>query len=316
MESKIFFQVIVIFLCISFVSCKKGEIENDDIESENVKRIAEIVDDQFFVFTELIPLTMDAYKALDTIAFYTGSPGIEISGGQVCGGTISWNTQSNPMIGTISYNGENCDGSRQRSGSISVSLAKNNVWHSGVPAKIIFNNLKITRSRDSKSITLSGEQLYHGAGSIPLSELPSYQIPLHLLGGNALNVVFENGTQCNYKIETNLTFTYDNGIVIQVLNAGILNTNISNIESIGMSGSNRFGGTFATDLGGAIFREDCNYRLTSGIPRYVIDSTYAGFVDAGRDAAGTPAVCPVNFFYVLNAYDTASESHEKIISPY
>lgn len=318
----IFFFALVCFVFIIH-SCEKNESTSipdpdpvqEDTLSTQIRKIATVVDDQNLVFTEIIAIAMDAYKALDTVTKNTS--GTEVNNVAVCGGTISWNTKKTPLIGTITYDGNNCDGSKLRTGTITISFPGSSSWHETYGATTLtFNDLKIKRLRDSKTIVLGGTQFFESARYGTLEQLPSSKVPMHLLGGPDLTVLFDNGEKRAWSISANLQYRYDQGIVMSVLDAGLIKPTIANISNVSVRGINRFGGTFATEMGGTKYSQKCNYRLTSGLERFVIDSAYAGFANFGLDSTGVLATCPQQFFYKLNAYDTAEKNHRSIITPY
>src|SRR6185503_13416176 len=82
--------------------------------------------------------------------------------GTICDATVTMDLVSNPRTITITYDGTVCSGAfHKRQGVVVISMAQDVQWkNQGAAVTVTFQNLKITRLRDNKSITINGAQTY------------------------------------------------------------------------------------------------------------------------------------------------------------
>src|SRR5580692_64193 len=95
----------------------------------------------------------------------TGGRGTVIEGGggslildlSICDATVTTDTADGLRQIIITYNGTNCWGNRTRTGVVVISIPVGVRWRdSGAVVTVSIQNLKITRLRDNKTITLNG----------------------------------------------------------------------------------------------------------------------------------------------------------------
>ncbi|MFT3948004.1 MAG: hypothetical protein QM763_13625 [Agriterribacter sp.] len=291
-------------LFAGFVSCKKEKTS----DSGNTE-ISTHSDDQSVFSAEVDAATDDANIVLEAAALYSSREmGADTT---VCGGEITWDLTANPAVITITYNGSNC-GSRKRSGSVTVAMDKGAQWkNAGATVTITYNNLKITRLWDQKSITINGSQTYTNVSGGLLAKLSSQQPVTHTIVSDGLSITFDNGTQRTWKVAKKRVFTYDNGIVISVSG----NHTEGSVENVAEWGTNRYGAAFTTaTVAPLVIRQDCDFRLTSGTVKHDVAgvSVTATF---GLDASGNPVACPDNFFYKV-VYTGPNGTSISFILPY
>lgn len=294
------------FLFAGIVSCNKEKTSGSD----NTE-ISTHADDQSVFTAEVDAATDDANVALEAIAAFSAREmGLDTI--NVCGGYITWNLESDPQIATVTYTGSNCDGSRKRSGSVTISVPKGTQWkNAGAAVTVNFQNLKITREWDKKGITINGSQIYTNVSGGLLAKLSSLQRISHTIASDGLTVTFDNGTQRSWKVAKLRDFTYDNGIVLSVSG----NHTEGNVENIAEWGTNRYGAAFTTStIAPLVVRQDCEFRLTSGAVKHEVSGVSAT-VTFGLDAAGNPVICPDNFFYKL-VYTGPNGNSLSFILPY
>src|SRR5436189_5047921 len=141
-------------LALSFIACKK---EKDD--TSNNDEVAIHSDDQSRFASEIDAAANDADLTIESSSNFTGRyQGVQ---GVICDASVVVNTSGDPKTITITYDGTNCAGNRKRTGSIVISMAQNVQWkNAGASVMVNFQNLKITRVSDNKSITINGSQTY------------------------------------------------------------------------------------------------------------------------------------------------------------
>ncbi|MBN8790006.1 MAG: hypothetical protein J0I84_23230 [Terrimonas sp.] len=297
---------LALFLFAGIISCKKEKTA----ESGNTE-ISTHSDDQSVFSAEVDAATDDASAALEAMAAFSLRE-MELDTIRVCGGYITWNLESDPQIATITYTGSNCDGSRSRSGSVTVSVPKGTQWkNAGAAVIVTYNNLKITRLWDQKSITINGSQTYTNVSGGLLVKLSAQQHIIHTIASDGLSITFNNATQRTWKVAKQRDFTYDNGIVLSVSG----NHTEGNVENIAEWGTNRYGVAFTTStVAPLVVRQDCEFRLTSGTVKHDVAGISAT-VTFGLDASGNPVTCPDNFFYKV-VYTGPNGNSLSFILPY
>lgn len=286
MQKNLVIFSLALLLFAGFISCKKEKTSDTGSNTE----ISTQSDDQSIFSAEVEAATNDVNVVLEAATLYSARKmGSDTS---VCGAEIAWDLNSNPQVITITYKGSVC-GNRKRSGSVTVSIPKGTQWkNAGAAATVTYNNLKITRVWDQKSITINGSQTYTNVSGGLLIQLSSKQHIIHTIASDGLSITFDNGTQRVWKVAKHRDFTYDNGIVLSVSGTHIEN----NIENIAEWGTDRLGLAFTTaTIEPLVIRQDCDFRLTSGTVKHEAGNV-AATVTFGLDAAGNPVSCPSNYF--------------------
>jgi hypothetical protein len=96
-----------------------------------------------------------------------------------------------------------------------VSMAQGVQWkNAGAAVTITFQNVKITRLRDNKSVTINGAQTYTNVSGGLLANLPILNSITHRIHSSNLSLSFNDGTQRNWQVDKQRVFTYNNGAVI------------------------------------------------------------------------------------------------------
>jgi len=205
-------------------------------------------------------------------------------------------TVSNPRTITITYNGSNCFGGRTRTGVIVISMAPGVRWKNAAAVlNVSFQNLKITRVVDNKSITINGTQTYTNVSGGLLVNLPTLNTITHTITSSNMSVTFDNNSQRNWQVARQRVFTYNNGIV--VTSTGTRSD--GGVTGIAEWGTNRFGNSFTTVITQPlVIRQDCNFRLVSGKVTHTT-ALFNAAVTFGLDVNGAPTSCPGLASYFL-----------------
>ncbi len=160
----------------------------------------------------------------------------------ICDATIALDSTADARTLTITYNGQSCWGNRTRSGTVVISIPKNTFWkEAGAAVTVSIQNLKITRLRDMKSITLNGTKTYTNVSGGKITDLPNLTSVTHTITGT-LTISFDNNTQRVWNVAKQRVFTYDNGLVITTTGTHSDDSN----SGIAEWGTNRFGVGFAS----------------------------------------------------------------------
>ena len=269
------------FFLFSLVSCKKSDNNSADYTSE-----FKIQTDDHSKYSS------DADDVLNDISWFVDSvPALRGRGTQVNGCNTTFTVDSAARTATITFNGLNCSGTRSRTGSVLISLT--NKWkQAGTKLTLTFQNLKITRLSDNKSLTLNGTEIITNTsgGTLAGVYLTGTTVIHDIVSGPAgLKLTFDDGTERNWQVSKRRVFSKNSGVIL-LTTTGTYSDGTNN--DIAEWGNNRQGKPFtARIVTPLVFRQDCDFRLTSGkiiFTKLIVPIT----VTFGLDASGNPASCP------------------------
>jgi hypothetical protein len=294
-------------LAFIFTSCQKDSSSADS--TDYTTESATHSDDQSRFSSEVDAVANDADATLEITSGFSGRTGDIQS--IICDADVVVDTMSNPRTITITYNGNNCLGTRTRTGKVIISMAQNVRWkNAGAVLNVTFQNLKITRVSDNKSITINGTQTYTNVSGGLLINLPVLNTVTHTITSSNMSVTFDNGSQRNWQVARQRVFTYNNGIVITVTGTHTEGST----TGISEWGTNRFGHSFTTAVTSPIIlRQDCSFRIGAG---KVIHTTplFNAAATFGLDVNGNPTSCPGagNYYLKLEWTGPAGNTHTSI----
>jgi hypothetical protein len=310
MKKQVLLLSTTIFLLVTiFTACKK---ETTPAGDDNTTEVAVQSDDQARFSTEVDAVANDADLALESSSNFAG----RMNGVQtiICDATLVFDTVSNPRTITITYNGGSCWGTRSRSGVVVLSMAQGVHWkNAGAALTITFQNLKITRLVDNKSITINGSQTYTNVSGGLLINLPTLQTITHTITSSNMSVKFDDNTQRTWQVAKQRVFTYSSGVVIT--SSGTHTE--GNTLNVAEWGTNRFGHAFASStVQPLVIRQDCDFRLVSGEVKHTTPLVTAT-ATFGLDASGTPTSCPGSGHYYFKVVWTGANGNSAtVILPY
>lgn len=310
MKTKILVLAVVTFCtAIFFSACQKDSSTPAPDEKTQVTTES---DDQNTVSNEADAVANDVDAVLEASASFSGR-GYQIQ--SICDATIEANVSGNPWTLTVTYNGSNCAGTRTRTGAIVVSMPSNTRWkNAGAAVTVTFQDFKITRKSDNKSVTFNGSITYTNVtGGLLLNLTAPGTTITHTLTSSGLNVKFNDGTQRSWEIAKQRNFTYDNGYVVTTTGT---HTD-GNTSGIAIWGTNRYGKAFTWQITqGLVVRQDCSFRIVSG---QVVNTRpeFKGTATFGLDSAGNPTTCPATgSYYVKVVWEGPNSSSGTVILPY
>lgn len=310
MKKKILFlSTTVLFLVTIFTACKKETVASND----NTVEASIQSDDQARFSTEVEAVANDADAALETSANFSGRYE-QVQTSIICDATLAYDTVSNPRKITITYNGTNCWGSRTRSGVIVLSMAQGVHWKDvGATLTVNYQDLKITRVSDDKSITINGTQTFTNVSGGLLIYLPTLGTITHTITSSNMSVTFDDNTQRTWQVAKQRVFTYNSGVVITTSGTHTDGAT-TNIAEWGM---NRFGHVFmSSTVQPLVIRQDCNFRLVSGEVKHTTPFVTAT-ATFGLDASGNPTSCPGTGHYYFKVIWTGLNGNSlTVIMPY
>lgn len=300
-----FILVAILALSVSFFSCKKADTgssaDNTDLvtHSNDQVNFVESTDD----------ITNDANTVIDGFDAFNGNGPLTLP----CNVTAVLDSSNGIRRITVTFNGLNCAGTRNRVGVVVLSIPLAQHWKdAGAVLTIDYQNLKITRVSDGKSITIKGITTVTNVSGGRLRDLASLGTIIHTIESAGMTVTFDNNTQRSWMISKKRTFTYDNGIVTTTIGT---HTDGS-ITGISEWGTNRFGNAFVTAITQPMVRrQDCNFRIVSGqVTHSRLLATVV--VTFGLDSAGNPVSCPPGTYYLKIVWTGANGVVRTFIVPY
>jgi len=197
--------VLTLAVLTTFTACKK-----ETSPSDQSGELSTHADDQSRVSTQIDAVANDASMAIESSASYSGrmnNPPFSI-----CDASVAFDSASNPRKVTITYNGTSCNGSYTRTGTVVVSMPANIHWKDqGAAVTVTYQNLKVTRLSDNKSITINGSHTLTNVSGGLLYNLSTQQSITHTLSSGGMSITFDDNSQRSWQIATRRVFTFNNG---------------------------------------------------------------------------------------------------------
>jgi hypothetical protein len=286
-----YLSVALLSVGLFFTSCKKEKTTAVDTTIEAQSQS----DDQSRFSNESDAADDDANAALENLGgSYAGESPLTPQLPFTCDATVTVDTASNPRTITITYNGNVCLGARTRTGSVVLSFAPGFRWATaGAQYSIAYQNLKITRVIDNKSITINGTKTITNVSGGKLRNLATRLTPIvHTVQSTGMSITFDDASQRTWQVARQRSFSYDNGIVITITG---ISTQGGGIAEWGV---NRHNHTFTSAiLQPLVIKQSCNFRLVSGKVQHV-GQAVTTTTTFGLDASGNPVTsCPIGPFY-------------------
>ena len=302
--------VITLAVLTSFTACKKEASKSTD---DSKSQLTTHSDDQNRVSSQLDAVANDVNTTIESSVAYSGRLQGAL-GITTCDATVSFDSLSSPRKFTITYDGTGCNFSYKRTGKVVVSMPANVHWKDqGATITITYQNLKVTRLTDNKSITINGSYIITNVSGGLLYTLSNVQSITHDVSSSGLTVSFDDNTQRSWQVANRRVFSYNNGIVLNITGTHT----VGSTEGISEWGVNRFGNNFTTSITQPlVIRQDCSFRLTSGQVKHS-DGVGTASVTFGLDVTGKPTTCPITGFYYFKVEWTGPNgATANVIWPY
>lgn len=278
-------SLLLFFSAVTIVSCVKSDTDkNQDFNTEASVQS----DDQFQFSAQLDAVANETNLFLEstgTIAFR----GEGEQGPLVCNATAVADSTSGTRTITITYNGADCLGYFNRTGTVTVSIPAGVHWkNAGAAITVNYQNLVVTRLIDNKSITINGSHILTNVSGGLLLNLASLGTITHSITSTGMTIKFGDNTARTWQVSRQRVFTFNNGLVITTTGTHSDGTN----NNIAEWGTNRFGNSFTSAITEPmVVRQDCNFRLVSGQVKHSVP-LFTAVATFGLDQAGNPTGCP------------------------
>jgi hypothetical protein len=286
--------LIAAIMGLIFTGCKKSKDTTatpvDDTQAQSLSAA-----DQSRVEDEANQSMDDANSALEGVSATRSAEAFSFP---TCANISVDTTQASQGLIVLTYNGNNCANTRLRSGSISVQLPYISGavvrWHvPGASITLTFNNYKVTRLSDMKSLTFNGTHTITNVNGGLLVNITSGNPIVHKIRAN-MQLTFDDNTNRTWQAARTRTFSIANNIVSEQITG---DTTISNYNNVAMWGTNRAGTNFyisiPTPVVENVFGGTCLYKPLSGV-RVHNGLAHPVTVTYGVDTNGNPVTtgCP------------------------
>ncbi|MBC7423664.1 MAG: hypothetical protein H7334_09455 [Ferruginibacter sp.] len=301
---------VIVIILVAVVSCKK-QSTTTTTTTDDATQLSVQSDDQSRFSGEIDAVANDANIVIENNASFNGR--VENVLGTLCNATTAIDTTGSTKKITVTYNGLSCEQNRFVTGVVVLSMAKETHWKdAGAVLTIALQNLKITRVRDGKSITINGTKTITNVTGGRLSDLSGSRAITHTITSAGMSITFDDGTQRTWQVAKQRVFTFSNGIVISTTGTHTDGA----VSGISEWGANRFGNAFVATINQPlVVRKDCNFRLVSG---EVTHSSLAAtiVVTFGLDATGVAITCPAGSYYFKLVWTGKGGLTKTVIMPY
>jgi len=226
--------------------------------------------------------------------------------------TIDSSMKAMGMI-TITYSGTSADGTRSRSGSISIQIDTAKKWHTaGSTVTITFINYKVTKLSTNKSITFNGNHTITNVNGGTVATITTNTPVVHKIRGND-TITFDDGTQRTWSVARKRTFNLVGSIIAETLSG---DTTVSGHTNVAMWGKNRANEDFyvstTTPLTFDVYNSSCMFKPIGVRVFYGALRTLT--VTYGVDQSGAVVTSGCPYGYKLNWINAAGTAKEVILS--
>lgn len=291
----------IIAIGLTFVSCKKSSTSTPTESTADQQQMAA---DENTQSVEMQNSLNEANDAMGTAAF--GKTG------NVYGATVVIDSTLKKI--TITYNGNNKDNSRSRSGEIIIQLTSGNHWKdAGANISVTYSTFKITNIFSQKSMTFDGTvNVTNQTGGRVFIDANV----VHLATSTAFKITFDDGTQRTWNLSRKRTFTNNAGeLSVKEEGTGSADGN-SNLISWGQ---NRKGDNFYTQISTPIiyntmFSVKCPNNIMQGEKVHILNGSTLT-VTFGLNISGNPvsgSACPTS--YLVKWVNAAGQSRSVLIT--
>lgn len=298
--------VLALTLCSTFIACKKDTSQQQEQNPE----LTIHAEDQSRVSAEMDAVDLDLNYALEKNASFSG----RMQGDSICAATVAYDTLNSTKKITITYNGNDCSGLRSRTGSVVIAMASGLHWKDvGAQINVTYQNFKVTRVSDNKSIIINGTHtLTNVEGGLLRDLLQGRNSIVHAINSSNMSITFDDGTQRTWQVARKRVYTLANGgsITITGTHTDGAQTNIAEW------GTDRFGHPFSTSITQPlVISANCQFRLTSGEVQHNRMASTAT-VTFGLDKDGKPTSCPAGSYYFKLVWTGPNGTPHTYIAPY
>lgn len=283
--------ILVSALSIALTSCKKDDLDTGNANPDELKQLSA---DENYVES----IMNDAISDVSSVMSNNGG-NLKSTEWLPCNATIDSLAVVNDTVTVyITYNGLNCNGTRNRTGKIEIKKKVGTHWEqAGATVVYKYINFTVTRLANNSTVTLNGTKNFvnvNGGHRWQVgSTIDSF---VERVSGN-MQASFDNGTSRTWNVARQVTYTGTAGQLILTVDG--LGTS-GEYQNLAVWGTNRQGEEFFTQITqSVIHRQACEWDPVSGIKIHQIPSDYkSATITFGYNDNNEPIVgdeCPTRY---------------------
>jgi hypothetical protein len=294
MKTKNLIQLGVILmtsLALTVTSCKKDKIEENKADPSSMQQLS--ADEN-----NVENIMNDADNDVTSVMSNNGNS-LKSGGFLPCNATVDSLAVANDSVTIyITYNGLNCNGTRNRTGQIEIKKQVGMHWgQAGATVIYKFINFTVTRVSTGKSITLNGTKTFVNFNGGHRWQVGSLIDSYVERTSGTMQASFENGTSRTWNIARQLTYTGAPGHFILTID-GLGSTDT--YQNLVVWGTSRQGEQFYTQITQSIIhRQVCDWNPVEGIKIHQIPSdNKSATITFGYGSNNQPVVgdeCPTRY---------------------
>lgn len=286
-------------------SCKKDDTDSADtatlnqeqaVDVEDVSASADVIDD-------------DIDNIMSTTSLKSTS-GVNLP----CNVTIDSSFKDNKKL-IVNFDGDNCIGTRGRSGRVEVTLTQGTKWSDvGAVLTVKYIDVKITHKGKQKYVKMTGTKTHTNVSgglvrNLGLSGTP--ETIVRKIESSDMKISFPNETQRTWNIARTRTFTkVNNNLVITITGFGEADGKNNLVEW----GMNRRNSSFYTQISTpVVMSQECDYKPSSGEKIHYIGLRTVT-TTLGTDVNGVPVTEGCAEYYKISW--TGVDGTKTVILPY
>jgi hypothetical protein len=295
MKTRNLIQISALFLAVlglSLSSCKKDKIDEGNSDSSSMEQLSTDENNMEAVMD-------DAIQDVEGIlSYHSGS--LKSGNAIPCNATVdSLSVVNDTVTILITYNGLNCNGTRNRTGQIEIKKKVGTHWgQAGATIHYTYINFTVTRVSTGRSITMNGNKTFTNVSGgfvwqvgNPLTPSVTQKVT------GSMTIAFENGTTRAWNIARQRTYTGTQENLLMTVDGFGTSGDYTNLVTWG---TNRQGEQFYTQITqSVVHRKLCDWDPVSGIKVHQIPSDNKsatitfGYNDNNEPITGDE--CPTRF---------------------
>ena len=294
MKTKNLFQLAVILIssiALTFTSCKKDNTDQGTADPSSMEQLS--ADEN-----NVENMMNDAENDITSVMSNNGA-NLKSTEWLPCNATVDSLAAVNDTVTIyITYDGLNCNGTRNRTGKIEIKKQVGTHWgQAGATIIYKYIDFKVTRVSTNKSITLNGTKTFVNVNGGHRWQVGSIITSYVERASGSMQATFDNGTSRSWNVARQLTYTGAPGQFILSID-GFGST--GNYQNLVVWGTNRHGEDFFTQITQTVVcRQTCSWDPCSGIKIHKIPSdNKSATITFGYDSNNQPITgddCPTRY---------------------
>jgi hypothetical protein len=256
--------LVIALLGLGFMSCNKDIVNPELSDSASLKQLTA---DEI----QMEDASDNSLKDVESV-LSNGTGGNKALAYQLCNVIVDSSAVVNDTISIyLTYNGLNCNGTRFRTGSVTIRRPANVFWgNAGASVELSFNNLSITRVATGHTLILNGNKTYENVSGGHLWQMgTTLSTIVHRVTGS-LQATFNDSTTRTWNIARQITYSGSFGDLLRTTDGFGSAGGYSNLVVWGV---NRQGEDFYTNISqSVVHKESCDWDPVAGIKVHQIPS--------------------------------------------